>query len=145
MTQYIDKAALVAEIKRRISLFKKEKKTEKWSAGASQMNVVSLGARIAMLEEILSFFNTLEVKEVETPVIPKHSYFEYIYHCGSEPKWKIGDVLAVYEFYSDHEGEYVYGKITDIKMSEDEDWLYTFENGEVQYEKMLISDEAYKM
>lgn len=65
MTQYIDKAALVAEIKRRISLFKKEKKTEKWSAGASQMNVVSLGARIAMLEEILSFFNTLEVKEVD--------------------------------------------------------------------------------
>ena len=50
MAQYIDKFALVAEIERRISLFKKEKKTEKWSAGASQMNVVSLGARIAMLE-----------------------------------------------------------------------------------------------
>lgn len=65
MTQYIDKAALVAEIERRISLFKKEKKTEKWSAGASQINVVSLGARIAMLEEILSFLNTLEVKEVD--------------------------------------------------------------------------------
>ena len=65
MTQYIDKSALVAEIKRRISLLKKEKKIEKWSAGASQMNVVSLGARIAMLEEILSFLNTLEVKEVD--------------------------------------------------------------------------------
>lgn len=64
MAQYIDKAALVAEIKRRISLFKKEKKTEKWSAGASQMNVVSLGARIAMLEEIKVFLNTLEEKEV---------------------------------------------------------------------------------
>ena len=60
MKQYIDKAALVAEIERRISLFKKEKKIEKWSAGASQMNVVSLGARIAMLEEILSFINTLD-------------------------------------------------------------------------------------
>ena len=61
----IDKDALVAEIKRRISLFKKEKKTEKWSAEASQMNVVSLGARIAMLEEILSFADTLEMKEVD--------------------------------------------------------------------------------
>lgn len=64
MEQYIKKSALVAEIERRISLFKKEKKTEKWSAEASQMNVVSLGARIAMLEEILSFLDTLEVKEV---------------------------------------------------------------------------------
>ena len=63
MIQYIDKSALVAEIKRRISLFKKEKKTEKWSAEASQMNVVSLGARIAMLEEILSYLDTLEVKD----------------------------------------------------------------------------------
>ena len=59
----IDKSALIAEIKRRISLFKKEKKIEKWSAGASQMNVVSLGARIAMLEEILSLLDTLEVEE----------------------------------------------------------------------------------
>ena len=65
MTHYINKDALVAEFKRRISLFKKEKKIEKWSAEASQMNVISLGARIAMLEEILSFLNTLEVKDVD--------------------------------------------------------------------------------
>ena len=63
--ELINKAAVVAEIKRRISLFKKEKKIEKWSAGASQMNVISLGARIAMLEEVLSFLDTLEVKEVD--------------------------------------------------------------------------------
>ncbi len=69
MTQYISKSALVAEIKRRISLFKKEKKTEKWCAGASQMNVVSLGARIAMLEEILSFLDTLEVEEVREETV----------------------------------------------------------------------------
>lgn len=61
----IDKDKIAAEIERRISLFKKEKKTEKWSAGASQMNVVSLGARIAMLEEIFSYLDTLEVKEVD--------------------------------------------------------------------------------
>ncbi len=65
MTQYIDKDALVAELKKRISLFQKEKKTEKWNIEASQTNVISLGARIAMLEEILSFINTLEVKEVD--------------------------------------------------------------------------------
>lgn len=65
MAQYINKAAIVAEIEKRISLFKKEKKNEKWSAGASQMNVVSLGARIAMLEEIKVFLDTIEVKEVD--------------------------------------------------------------------------------
>ena len=63
MPQYINKSAVKAELERRISLFKKEKKTEKWSVGASQINVVSLGARIAMLEEIISFLDTLEVKE----------------------------------------------------------------------------------
>ena len=65
MKKYIPLDDLVAEIKRRISLFKKEKKVEKWSAEASQMNVVSLGARIAMLEEVLSFLDTLEVKDVD--------------------------------------------------------------------------------
>ena len=66
MEQYIKKSTLVAEIERRISLFKKEKKIEKWwSAEASQMNVISLGARITMLEEILSFLDTLEVKEAD--------------------------------------------------------------------------------
>ena len=63
--QYIDKSAVAAEIKRRISLFKKEKKIEKLSAGASQMNVVSLGARIAMLEEILPFLDSLETKDID--------------------------------------------------------------------------------
>ena len=29
-------------------------------------------------------------------------------------------------------------------MDEDEDWLYTFENGNEYYENMLISDEVYK-
>lgn len=65
MEQYISKSALVTEIERRISSFKKEKKTEKWSAGASQMNVVSLGARIAMLEEIKVLLDTIEVREVD--------------------------------------------------------------------------------
>ena len=81
MEQYISKSAVVAEIERRISLFQKEKKTEKWSAEASQINVVSLGARIAMLEEILSFLNTLETKDVNEIIktAEDHAYF-----AGSE-------------------------------------------------------------
>ena len=71
MIRYISKDAVAAEIKRRISLFKKEKKTEKWSAGASQMNVISLGARIAMLEEILSFLDTLKAKGADSDYIKK--------------------------------------------------------------------------
>lgn len=129
MKQYIDKDALVAEI-------------EKLKAYLQIPNA-QLEA-IKVCDNIISVIDSLEVKEVETPVIPKHSYFEEIYHCGSEPRWKIGDVLAVYEFYSDYEGEYVYGKITDVKMDKTEDWCYTFENGDIVYENRLISDEAYK-
>lgn len=133
MAHLIDKSALVAEIERRKKELIELSNTfeNRWACGS--------------LDNILSFLDTLEVKEIEDSIIPKHSYFESIYHCGSEPRWKIGDVLAVYEFYSDYEGEHVYGKITDVKMDEDEeDWCYTFENGDVLYENMLISDEAYK-
>lgn len=147
MKRLIDKSTLVAEIERRISLFKKEKKTEKWSAGASQMNVISLGARIAMLEEILSFLDTIEEIEMNEPNIPKHSYFETIYHCGSEPRWKVGDILAVYEFYRDYEGEEVFGKVIDVyKDEEDDDWVYVFEGegGGALCERELVSDEAYR-
>lgn len=135
MGQYIDKSALVAEIEKN----KNEMEPERdWHFDEYTNGYLDA------LKEALSIINTLEVKEVEDYIIPKHSYFEHIYHCGSEPMWKIGDVLAAYQFYSDYEGEYMYGKITDIKMDENEDWLYTFENGEELYENMLISDEAYK-
>ena len=85
MAKYIDKDALVAEIERRISLFKKEKKTEKWSAGASQINVVSLGARIAMLEEIKVLLDTLEVKEVDLEKEFKHFLDDV---DGTPPVWE---------------------------------------------------------
>ena len=41
------------------------------------MNIVSLGARIAMLEEILSFLNTLETKDVNEIIktAEDHAYF----------------------------------------------------------------------
>ena len=53
MAQYIDKDALVAEIERRISLYK----------GLSAYTVNP--NRIDEDEQILSFINTLEVKEVD--------------------------------------------------------------------------------
>lgn len=86
----------------------------------------------------------LEVKDEEYQR-PKHSYHETIYHCGTEPTWKVGDVLAEYEFYTDREGEYVYGKVIDIRMNEDEtDWVYTFEDGSMENECTLIHEQAYK-
>lgn len=95
MKQYIDKSAIVAEIKRRIALFQKEKKTEKGSAEASQMNVVSLGARIAMLEEILSFFDTLEVKELKkvdrTKDLSNYIKFLKSFHCWNKIQREIMD------------------------------------------------------
>lgn len=137
MTQYIDKNSLIAEIDRR------QKEEVFYNEDGS---FTSCGDQIhySTLESLKNLINSIEVKEIEDYIIPKHSYFEHIYHCGSEPIWKIGDILAAYQFYSDHEGEYMYGKITDVKMDENEDWLYTFEDGEKLYENMLISDEVYK-
>lgn len=141
MDQYISKSNLVAEIENKI---KKYTKRGEESDAKRDGYGMYWGGVLSCLNEIRTLCDTLKVKEVETSVIPKHSYFEEIYHCGSEPRWKIGDVLAVYEFYSDYEGEYIYGKITDIKMDETEDWCYTFENGDMVYENRLISDETYK-
>lgn len=58
--ELIDKAAVVAEIEKRISLYKVEKSKE----DASKVDKISLGARIAMLEEFKIFFDTLEGKGV---------------------------------------------------------------------------------
>lgn len=101
------------------------------------------------LVNLRDFLNTLEVKEIETAKVPKHSYFETIYHCGTEPMWKVGDILATYECYSDREGEDVCGEVIGVKKDETHgDWLYTmrrdFGKYEVIYEKELISQEAYK-
>lgn len=136
----IDKAALVAEIED----WRDKIKKGIFSIPLTGRDKADATFEYEILGKVRDFLDTFEVEEIETPEIPKHSYFEQIYHCGSEPRWKIGDVLAVYDFYSDHEGEHIYGKITDIKMDENEDWCYTFDNGEVLYENMLISDEAYK-
>jgi hypothetical protein len=61
MAQYIDKSALIAEIDRWIKLLTNEKNQE----GSSQIDKLSLGGRIAELQEVKVFLNTLEVKEVD--------------------------------------------------------------------------------
>ena len=61
MAQYINKSALIAEIDRWIKLFTNEKNQE----GLSQIDKLSLGGRIAELQEVKVFLNTLEVKEVD--------------------------------------------------------------------------------
>ena len=74
----------------------------------------------------------------------KHSYFEYIYHRGTEPIWKIGDKLAYYEFCKDHEGEYDLGTITNIELDEEcDDWVYTFDNSNQEFEEDLLKSETY--
>jgi hypothetical protein len=59
MAKYIDKDALVAEIEKLLAFYSKEiedNKEDPWT-----MNI----AKRDLLQEILSFLNTLEVKEVD--------------------------------------------------------------------------------
>ena len=75
----------------------------------------------------------------------KHSYFEYIYHRGTEPIWKVGDKLAYYEFCTDHEGVYDLGTITNIELDKDvDDWVYTFDDSNREFEEYLLKAEAYQ-
>lgn len=70
----------------------------------------------------------------------------YIYIRGNEPRFDIGDKLAVYDHENLAEDEF--GVITDVRLDEEvDDWLYTFkeEFGEVEeYEEHLVDDHAYK-
>jgi len=141
MKEYIDKELFIKKVKEEIKNI---------YASREYVGIPSEEERIIDgLNQAIEIINTLETKEINDVKIPKHSYFEEIYHVGSEPKWKIGDRLAVYEFYSDHEGTYIYGEIVDIKMDEEYgDWRYSFKNEEDDnneiLESYLIREEAYK-
>lgn len=131
------KDIIIAEIDKRMSQFYSEKTKE----GASANDKLSLGGRIGALEELKVFINGLDKQEP-----PKHSYFERIYHLGSEPRWKVGDTLGGYEFYSDREGTYILGEIVDVKMNEDKsDWIYTFKNEDIIEESELIIEGVCKI
>ena len=64
MAQYIDKAAIVAEIERLIETNKVFKKTWKWKFKWFYRTIVG---RLEVLEGLKIFLNTLEVKEVGEP------------------------------------------------------------------------------
>ena len=67
--------------------------------------------------------------------------------CKDEqkPHWNVGDTLAYYGFYSDREGECVFGKVTNVEFDEEQcDWFYTFEDGSVYDEQSLLEDQTYK-
>lgn len=85
------------------------------------------------------------IETIEKDSTPKHSHIESIYHSGKEPTWKVGDILAEYEFYSDREGEIVHGEVTKVGYDKKfEDWFYEFDKGAVIFEEELITNEAYK-
>lgn len=79
--ELINKSTIIAEIKKRIRLFQKEKESEKQCPTPTQTNIVSLGARIAMLQEIKVFIDTLKSTDVDKIV---ESAEDHAYLAGSE-------------------------------------------------------------
>ena len=85
----------------------------------------------------------LNVKKEETKQ-PEYSCTQSIYHRGKKHYWNIGDILAYYYYSSDCEGEHIIGQIVDIKIDEEQDdWVYTFENGRIYYEEELLENDIY--
>lgn len=189
MTQYIDKAAVVADIERRINENKKEiqhaihKHLEEYFEGYEDALVLfkekfldTLEVKEMDLEKELSILdNTLfdldgvavagathyltveDVKDIakhffelglnakkEETKQPEYSCTQSIYHRGEKHYWNIGDILAYYHYSSDCEGEHILGKIVDVKIDEEQDdWVYTFENGRIYYEEELLENGIY--
>lgn len=83
---------------------------------------------------------------IESMMENKHSYFETIYHVGTEPTWKVGDILAWRDYHIGCEGnEIIEGKVIKITYDNRErDWIYTFEDGHEKCEEYLIDVLSYK-
>lgn len=73
--ELIDKAALVAELKKRIKYY--QAKNQKWG-------VAGYAGRVAEDEEILNYINTLEVKEVDLDKSLTDFMTRYAYENGGE-------------------------------------------------------------
>ena len=71
-------------------------------------------------------------------------YGHNTWHAGTKPEWKEGEILAYYECSTDHEGEYLVGKITKVYYEPYyEDWFYEFDDGCGATEESLSADECY--
>ena len=82
MAQFIDKAAIVAEIKRLKTIYNDDE------------NIRHV-AKYNILVDILSFIDTLEVKEIEECEKSEYGCLRTEYIIGEKPQWNIGDVLAI--------------------------------------------------
>lgn len=141
MAQYIDKSSIITEIRR---LLHNAEAYLKYHHNKNDELVYSFKHQKLTMCELLSFIDSLEVKEVEEYKQPEYSCFETTYKCGKKPHWNIGDVLTYYEFYSDREGEHVLGKVINVELDEEQsDWFYTFEDGSQYAEELLLENETY--
>lgn len=84
---------------------------------------------------LITPFTAEEYKEMkdflEAQRIPEHGCYQW--RRGKEPRWKVGNILAYYERYSDYEGEQILGEI--IKIEYDDylnDWTYYFKDYKVE-------------
>lgn len=80
----------------------------------------------------------------DTITIKREKYSQLIYIPGTEPEFEVGDVLAVYDFSTDHEGEIILGQVVNVEFSEENcDWFYTLEDKCIYSGEGLNQDEAY--
>lgn len=99
-------------------------------------------------------FSTEEINEMydflNAQKMPEHGCHQW---CrGKEPRWKVGNILAYYECYSDYEGEQILGEIIGVEYDEYlDDWKYIFKDDESEdgeywcSEENLVNDECYKI
>ena len=80
--------------------------------------------------------------EVEKIEIERPEYGGNHYIRGCKPRWNVGDVLAEYDY--EFLAEYVIGEIVGVELdTHNDDWCYTFSDGDVCLEEMLYDCDAY--
>ena len=89
MEQYIPKSALVAEIERRITAYQKN-----FDKADNKIAKLSTDGRMQSLKELLSFLDTLEVKEVEENKLPNPRFphldniVDKVFGTGNLESWE---------------------------------------------------------
>ena len=76
---------------------------------------------------------------------PEYGYLSTTYINGKKARWNVGDTLAYYLCTSDEEGEIIIGKITEVEFSDEEGWVYTFEDENTWDEQSLFEEGVYKI
>ena len=76
---------------------------------------------------------------------PEYGYLSTTYIHGKKARWNVGDTLAYYLCTSNEEGEIIIGKITKVEFSNEEGWIYTFEDESTWDEPDLAAEGVYKI